>query len=121
MRRKPDQLIPLEISVLEAALALQRRGTTAFYGFLLAKVIKTASDRRLLIAHGTLYRALHRLERAKLIEAFWEDPQEAARENRPRRRLYRLTALSEIAVHRARAEQGAGRHLRSLKEDLGTP
>jgi DNA-binding PadR family transcriptional regulator len=83
-------------------------------------VIKTTSDSRLLIAHGTLYRALHRLERARLIEAFWEDPEEAAREKRPRRRLYRLTALSDIAVRRARAEQRAGGGLRSLKEDRRT-
>ena len=101
-------------------MALQRRGTTEFYGFLLAKVIKTASDSRLLTAHGTLYRALHRLERARLIEAFWEDPHEAARENRPRRRLYRLTALSKIALRHARAQQRAGGNLRSLKEGLGT-
>ena len=120
MRRKADQLLPLEISVLEAAVALQRRGTTAFHGFLLAKVIKTASDRRLLTAHGTLYRALHRLERAKLIEAFWEDPHEAARERRPLRRLYRLTALSEVVLRRARAQYNASGNLRSLKEGLGT-
>ena len=121
MRRKADQLIPLETSILEAAVALHRGGTTAFHGFLLAKVIKTASDRRLLTAHGTLYRALHRLERAKLIEAFWEDPYEAAREGRPRRRLYRLTASSETVLHAARPEPVARGNLRSLKEGMGTP
>ncbi|MGQ0735412.1 MAG: PadR family transcriptional regulator [Acidobacteriota bacterium] len=121
MRRKPDQLIPLEISILEAAVALQRRGTAMFHGFLLAKMIKSASDSRLLTAHGTLYRALHRLERAKLIEAFWEDPHEAAKESRPRRRLYRLTALSEIALRRVRAPQPAGARVRSLKEGLRMP
>ncbi len=121
VRRKGDQLIPLEISILEAAVALHGRGTTAFHGFLLAKLIKTASDSRLLTAHGTLYRALHRLERAKLLEAFWEDPHKAARERRPRRRLYRLTSLSESVLRRARAQQGAGGNLRSLKEGLGTP
>ena len=121
MRRKPGRLIPLEVSVLEAAVALHRRGTTLFHGFLLAKVMKTASDSRLLTAHGTLYRALHRLERAKLIEASWEDPHEAALENRPRRRQYRLTALSETALRQARAEQRARGNLRRLKEGLGTP
>ncbi len=74
-----------------------------------------------LTAYGTLYRALHRLERAKLIKAFWEDPHEAAAERRPRRRLYRLTALSEVVLRRARAQHGAGGKLRSLKEGLGTP
>jgi DNA-binding PadR family transcriptional regulator len=120
MRRKADQLIPFEVSVLEAAVVLQKRGTKAFHGYSLAKVIKTASDSRMLTAHGTLYRALHRLERAGLIEGFWEDPGKAMEEGRPRRRLYRLTALSEAALARARAEQRAGRKLRSLKEALGT-
>lgn len=120
MRRKADQLIPLEVSVLEAAVALERRGTMAFHGYSLAKVIKTASDSRMLTAHGTLYRALHRLERAGLIEGFWEDPAEAAKEGRPRRRLYRVTALSEVALTRARAQQRAGGKLPRLKEGLGT-
>lgn len=120
MRRKADQLIPIELSVLEAAVALQKRGTKAFHGYSLAKVIKTETDSRLLTAHGTLYRVLHRLERAGLIEAFWEDPGDAEKEGRPRRRLYRLTALSEIALARARAEQRSARKLRSLKEGLET-
>lgn len=120
MRRKVDQLIPLEVSVLEAAVALQRRGTTAFHGYSLAKVIKTASDSRMLTGHGTLYRALHRLEHAGLIDGFWEDPSEAETEGRPRRRLYRLTALSEFALTRARAQRGAAGKVRALKERLGT-
>jgi PadR family transcriptional regulator, regulatory protein PadR len=120
MRRRPDQLLSLELSILEAAVALNRRGTAVFHGFLLAKTLKTTSDRRLLTAHGTLYRALHRLERAKLVEAFWEDPLEAARESRPRRRLYRLTAESDVVLRRARAGQRAGSKLRRLKEGLGT-
>ena len=121
VRRKPDHLLPLELSVLEAAAALKRRSIPAFHGYSLAKVIKTSSDRRMLTAHGTLYRALHRLERAGLVEAFWEDPGEAAREDRPRRRLYRLTALAEAALTRARAQQRQTRKLPSLKENPETP
>ena len=120
MRRKTDHLIPLEVSVLEAAVALHKRGTTAFHGYSLAKVIKTKTDRRMLTAYGTLYRALHRLERAGIIEGFWENPVEAEKENRPRRRLYRLTALAETALARARAQQRSGGKLRALKEGLGT-
>lgn len=120
MRRKADELIPFEVTVLEAGVTLKRRGTMAFHGYSLAKAIKTATDSRMLTAHGTLYRALHRLERAGFIEGFWEDPREAEREGRPRRRLYRLTALSEVALSRARAEQRARAKLRSLKEGLGT-
>ncbi len=79
------------MKVPEAAVALQREGILAFHGYSLAKGMRTNSDRRLLTAHGTLYRALHRLERADLLEGFWEDPGEAEQQSRPRRRLYRLT------------------------------
>lgn len=119
MRRRPDQLVPLEVAILEAATSLHRRGTTAFHGYLLAKLIKTASDSRMLTAHGTLYRALHRLERARLIEGFWEDASEAEEEGRPRRRLYRLTALAQVTLARERGRERGG--LRSLKEGLETP
>ena len=118
MRRKADQLIPLEISVLEAAIALQRSGIRAFHGYSLARVMQTSSDSRMLTAHGTLYRALQRLERAGLLAAFWEDADEAVAEGRPRRRLYRLTALAEVALSRARAQQRSGARLRSLEEGL---
>lgn len=97
--------MPLELEILEAAIALQREGVLDFHGYALAKRIRTTSDRRLLTAHGTLYRALHRLERADLLEQFWENHEEAEREGRPRRRLYRLTALAAPAVTRARARQ----------------
>ena len=120
MRRKTEHLIPLEISILEAAVALHKRGTKVFHGYALAKAVKTTGDRRMLTAYGTLYRALHRLERAGIIESFWEDPKQAERESRPRRRMYRLTALSEVALARARAEQRSTGKLRTLKEGLGT-
>jgi DNA-binding PadR family transcriptional regulator len=121
MRRKPGELIPLEIEILEAAVALQREGILAFHGYSLAKTMKTESDRRMLTAHGTLYRALHRLERADLLEAFWEDPGEAEQESRPRRRLYRPTALAAVAVSRARAPQRASSDHPSLDGGLEVP
>jgi len=44
---------------------------------------------------GSVYRALSRLEERKLLESSWEDPEEALREKRPRRRYYRLTDLGQ--------------------------
>ena len=117
MRRRADTLIPIEVAVLEAALVLHRKGIDAFHGYSLAQTIKVEADRRSLTAYGTLYRALHRLKNAGLIEGFWEDPAEAERENRPRRRLYRVTAQAEPALRKARAE---ARALRSLKEGQAT-
>ena len=118
MRRKQGELVPLEIEILEAATALGRDGIVAFHGYSLAKSMRAGSDHRMLTAHGTLYRALHRLERAKLLEAFWEAPGEAEKEGRPRRRQYRLTALAAVALNRARARGRSGEGLRSLKERL---
>ena len=120
MNRKNDELIPIEISILEAAVALDKRGVKAFHGYALAKAIKTVTNRSTLTAHGTLYRALHRLERAGLVESFWEDPAQAETESRPRRRLYELTALAETALKRARAKQRSVRKMRALTEGLGT-
>ena|SRR5215472_1162165 len=40
---------------------------------------------------GTVYPILARLERAGLVESFWEDPTRHQAEGRPRRRYYRLT------------------------------
>jgi PadR family transcriptional regulator PadR len=118
MRRKSDQLIPIEIEILEAALALRQGGSDAFHGYALADELKRRTDRRTLTAHGTLYRALHRLERAGLVESLWEDPAISENEGRPRRRLYRVTAQAHVALARAQAEK-AGVHA-PLKGRLAT-
>ena len=68
----------------------------------MAKTLGDAGDTRLLTAYGTLYRALGRLEKMGLVESRWEDPAVPARENRPGRRLYTLTALGEAAADEAR-------------------
>lgn len=98
MRRKTGTLLPLEVSILEAAIDLRRRGAEEFHGFAVAKEMKEREDARTLTAHGTLYKALDRMEKAGLLESRWEDPHAAAAENRPRRRLYRVTGLGEQAL-----------------------
>ena len=95
MRRKPGRLVPLEAAICAAAAALRRRGIEEFHGYELAKQLADIDDRRLLTAYGTLYRALARLEAIGLLQSRREDPATAARENRPGRRLYTLTALAE--------------------------
>ena len=91
MRRKPGALVPLESALLAAAVNLRRRRVHEFHGYQIAKHLADVSERRLLTAYGTLYRALSRLEQMGMLESLWEDPQIAANENRPRRRLYTLT------------------------------
>ena len=107
MRRKPGMLVPLELAICRAASALAQRGTEEFHGYAIAKVIKKVADARLLTAYGTLYRALGRLEKMGLLESRWEDPMLAARESRPGRRLYRLTAEGETALVRTRRGEAA--------------
>jgi DNA-binding PadR family transcriptional regulator len=107
VRRRPGSLIPIECSILEMGLALQRRGQGEFHGYELARELKQANGDPFRLAAGTLYRALDRMERAGLLESRWEDPAGPGVEGRPPRRLYRLTAAGEAAYGRAIATVGA--------------
>jgi DNA-binding PadR family transcriptional regulator len=108
VRRKTGALVPLELAICAAAVALRERGVEQFHGYLIAKEIKNASDTRLLTAYGTLYRALGRLEQMGLMTSAWEDPQIPADENRPRRRLYAITPDGHAAVANAARETATG-------------
>ena len=90
------------MAICSTAADLLRGGTPEFHGYEIAKRLGDDSERRLLTAYGTLYRALGRLEKMGLLTSRWEDPQIPARENRPGRRLYTLTAAGEEAVKEAR-------------------
>ena len=116
VRRKPGTLLPLEISILETALELQRRGDEEFHGFAIAKAIKEHEEARALTAHGTLYKALGRMEKAGLLESRWEDALAAAAESRPRRRLYHVTGLGERTLSAAAIARHEGPA--SLEEGL---
>ena len=98
MRRKSGALVPLEEAICASAARLLRRGVKEFHGYELAKQMAQEDDRRLLTAYGTLYRALGRLESMGLLHSRWEDPEIPARESRPGRRLYTLTAAGELAA-----------------------
>ena len=102
MRRRPGTLVPFELAICEAAAALRRRRISVFHGYLIAKALNERPDAPVLTGHGTLYRALARLEAMKLLESRWEDPDAAAREHRPRRKLYTLTAAADAALADAR-------------------
>ena len=97
MRRKAGTLLPLELSIVGALVERRLRGQDEAHGFLIAKEMLDREGARLLIAHGTLYKALGRMERAGLLESRWEDPMVAADAGRPRRRFYRVTAAGQSA------------------------
>jgi DNA-binding PadR family transcriptional regulator len=105
MRRKEGVLVPLEVSILGAALELRSRGTMEVHGFLLAKELRDGRQARRLTAYGTLYKALDRLERTGHLSSRWEDPLIAARDRRPRRRFYQITLTGEAALAEARSAE----------------
>jgi len=109
-------LLPIELSLLEAAIELRLRGTAEFYGFMIATEVSEREGARLLTAYGTLYKALSRMEKAGLVESRWEDPLVAAAGLRPRRRLYCVTAVGQAALAKSAA---AGRAVKpSLRSKL---
>ena len=59
----------------------------AMYGYQIVKEVDERSNGYFAFKEGTLYPALHRLEKAKLIEGRWEDTP-----NNVRRRYYLITA-----------------------------
>jgi|SRR5437867_3077842 len=72
------------------------------HGYGLVQMIRTNSRGVLQVDTGSLYPALHRLERQGAIAAEWE-----LSENRQRVRVYRLTAVGrkQLAAERSKWEQ----------------
>ena len=63
------------------------------YGYQIVKEVDMKSSGYFAFKEGTLYPALHRLERAKLIQGRWEDTP-----NNVRRRYYLITARGQEAL-----------------------
>jgi PadR family transcriptional regulator, regulatory protein PadR len=115
MRRKAGSVLGLEQAILAAGSDLRATGTPEFYGFLIAKELKEHEEARLLTAHGTLYKALDRMERAGWLASRWEDRAEAAG-GRPLRRLYRVTAEGNAALAAARQHKDVAPRATRLAE-----
>lgn len=94
-RRRTGTLLPLEQEILRTGLRFGEDGER-FHGFGLATALQ--GGRRSLIAHGTLYKALARLQEAGHLHAVWEDPAIAEAAGRPRRKLYEVTATGAAAL-----------------------
>jgi len=105
MRRKAGVLLPIELSILEAAIDLRLGGSEEFHGFMIAAELAERKGARLLTAYGTLYKALSRMEKTGLLESRWEDPLIAETANRPRRRLYRVTLVGQAALAKSAEER----------------
>jgi PadR family transcriptional regulator, regulatory protein PadR len=68
-------------------LILQVLAPGAAHGHTIAEVIERRSDEIILVEHGSLYPALHRLEDRGWIASFW-----GTSENNRKARYYRLTS-----------------------------
>ena len=76
--------------------------------------MREQSGSRSLTGHGTLYKALSRLEEFGLLTSRWEDA--APVEGRPRRRLYELTSQGAHVAEHALAGKATGRPPRVASE-----
>lgn len=75
-------------------LILRTLALGPLHGHAIATTIERASSDVLQVDHGSLYPALHRLERQGLIAAEWGTSQ-----NNRRARFYRLTASGRKRLH----------------------
>jgi PadR family transcriptional regulator PadR len=81
---------PARVDLLQGTLDLLILRTLQLgpqHGHGIGLAIRASSDHALQVEHGSLYPALHRLERQGLIEAEW-----ATTENKQRAKYYELTA-----------------------------
>src|SRR5256885_5657270 len=92
-------------AILAGGIERAAAGEPGFYGFAMARQLRDASAARQLTAHGTLYKALARLEQAGLLTSSWEDPGLAEAGRRPRPRLYPVTPGREQAVLRSTGQR----------------
>ena len=83
-------------------LILQTLQWGSRHGYAISQAIRAESGERLQVDTGSLYPALHRLERQGWIKAEWKPS-----ENKQRTRVYKLTAAGkrQLTAERSRWEQ----------------
>ena len=69
------------------------------YGYEICKAVNVKTDGYFDLREGSLYPALHRLEREGLLRSFWEKA-----ETRRRRKYYEITELGLSGLERKRQE-----------------
>lgn len=69
------------------------------YGYQIAQTVMAQSKGYFDLKEGSLYPALHRLERGKLLSSYWVDADEGRR-----RKFYKLTPAGKKALEERRRE-----------------
>lgn len=110
----PESFLPLTATVFEILLALSGGD---LHGYEIMREVESRSGGRVVLHAGTLYRALHRLLDAGLVEELEERPD--PEHDDERRRYYTLTRLGrDVATAEARrlaSQVAAARARRLLK------
>jgi DNA-binding PadR family transcriptional regulator len=108
----PESFLPLTAVVFEILLAL---AGGELHGYEIMREVEHRSGGSVALHAGTLYRALHRLLRAELVEELDDRPAE----DDERRRYYALTRLGrDVAIAEARrlaSQVAAARSRRLIK------
>ncbi|WP_147534611.1 PadR family transcriptional regulator [Bacillus marasmi] len=71
-------------------ILLQLLNERDMYGYELVKELEHRSENGLSVKEGTLYPALHKLEKQEYIECYWQE-----QEKGPARKYYRITAAGK--------------------------
>ena len=103
MTRIPNEKLDLLQGTLDM-MVLRTLSAGPANGYEIARAIERLSDDVLAVDHGSLYPALHRLEKGGLVAAKWE-----ISPTKRRARYYRLTPAGRkrLVVERSRWEQMA--------------
>ncbi len=97
----PNTRYQNQIEILQGTLDMLILQTLQWgprHGYALSKAIRTNSGEILKVDAGSLYPALHRLERKRWVAAEWR-----ASETGPRLRVYRLTKSGKKQLHTQRS------------------
>ena len=104
-----ERFLPLKPAHFHILLSLVK---TPLHGYGMRRAVEERTDGRIVLAAGTLYETLQRLERSKLIEET-EAPAEGAEQASMRWRFYRTTVLGRrvlaAEVVRLESDLAAGR------------
>lgn len=80
-------------------ILLQLLDEKDMYGYEVVKEMESRTDYVLQIKEGTLYPALHKLEKQRYIESYWQEPNKG-----PARKYYRITEGGKEILHEKTSE-----------------